>query len=165
MMITKRKIAGLFLICVLSFLVFTVLQATKEKNQAIETLIEKGVVGNVLVIEKVLAISTSNTKPTNNYYYVEYQEYGTGIKFKGHIKECLRNNSAIQIACLPYSLVRAQSLPVSLKMLYVPGEDATTDYCSKHKDLAKNLRLCLSKHKKRYSTFSFQIDRVQQQNK
>ena len=66
MMITKRKIAGLFLICVLSFLVFTVLQATKEKNQAIETLIEKGVVGNVLVIEKVLAISTSNTKPTNN---------------------------------------------------------------------------------------------------
>ena len=116
------------------------------------------------VITKRLTISNSNTKPTKNYYYVEYQEYGTGIKVKGHIKECLRN-SAIQIAFLPYSLVRAQSLPVSLKMLYVPGEDAISDHCSKHKDLAKNLRLCLPKHKKMYPTFSFQIDRVQQQNK
>ena len=163
MMITKRKIAGLFLICVVSFLIFTVMQGKKEQNQAIETLIEKGVVGNVLVIEKVVGISNSNTKPTNDYYYVEYQEYGNGIKVNGHIKECLRN-STIQIACLPYSLVRAQSLPFSLKMLYVPGEDAISHYCSKHKDLAKNLRLCMPKHKKTYPTFSFQIDRVQQQN-
>ena len=163
-MITKQKIARLFLIFLAFSVVFAVLQGRNEENQAIETLIEKGVVGNVLVIEKVVGISNSNTKPTKNYYYVEYQEYGTGIKVKGHIKECLRN-SAIQIACLPYSLVRTQSLPVSLKMLYVPGEDAISDHCSKHKDLAKNLRLCLPKHKKMYPTFSFQIDRVQQQNK
>ena len=93
--------------------VFAVLQGRNEQNQAIETLIDKGVVGNVLVIEKVLGISVSKRKPTNVHYYVEYEEHGTGIKVKGHIEEC-RQSSAIQIACLP-SLTRAQSVPVSLK--------------------------------------------------
>ena len=159
----KQKIARLFLIFLAVSVVFVLLQGRNEQNQAIETLIEKGVVGNILVIEKVLGISVSKRNPTDVHYYVEYEEYGTGIKVKGHIKEC-RRNSAIQIACLP-PLTRAQSLPVSLKMLYVPGEDAISHYCSKHKDLEKNLKICMPKHEKMYPTFSFQIDRVLQQNK
>ena len=162
-MITKQKIAGLFLICVAFSVVYGVMQGFNEQNQAIETLIENGVVGNVLVIEKVLGISVSKRKPTNVHYYVEYEEHGTGIKVKGHIKEC-RRSSAIQIACLP-PLTRAQSLPISLKMLYVPGEDAISHYCSNHKDLEKNLKICMPKHEKMYPTFSFQIDRVLQHNK
>ena len=127
----KRKIAGLFVLSVLGFLVYAYIKGHDQYNTQVQTLKDFGTVVDAKVVKVIQVRTGIHKRPLHPWYQIEYTDPATKKVKVGYVAAC-RNylgSSSKNIAINCIFSVPSPNRPQQLPMLYVPTSQGVYDGC------------------------------------